>query len=288
MENKIALLGVGLMGSRIAERLANNGFQVSVYNRTISKAKELEKFNITVCEDVKSAVQRSEIIITMLSDYKALNNVLFADTAISYQGKIVIQMSTVAPDQNLLLKKEIEKLGGSFVEAPVLGGITQAKSGELIVMVGSSKAQFEELKGLFSIIGNNVKYIGQTGQAAAIKLSYNQLIATMNTAFCMSLGYVMDKGINLNIFMDILRSSTLYAPAFDKKLDNFVNRDYENTNFSLKLLLKDVNLVVDELEKSRVDCLTLKGVKFLLERGIHFEQGEKDYSALFEMIYPKK
>jgi 3-hydroxyisobutyrate dehydrogenase len=288
MKKKIALLGTGLMGSRIAQRLAENGYEVSAYNRTISKAKELEKFNINVCGDVKSAVQNGEIIITMLSDYKAINAVLLADAAVSYKDKVVVQMSTIAPDENLILKKEIEKKGGSFVEAPVLGGITQAAKGELIVMAGASKTQFDELKELFSVIGNNVKLIGATGQASALKLSYNQMIATMNASYCMSLAYILDKGIDQDVFMDILRSSTLYAPAFDKKLNNYLNRDYENTNFSLKLLLKDVNLAVDELEKCRVDCLTLKGVKFLLERGMHFEQGEKDYSAMFEMIYPKK
>lgn len=288
MKKKIAVLGTGLMGSRMAIRLADNGYEVFAYNRTRSKAVSLETKGITLLEDIQSAADKGEIIITMLSDYKALNNVLFSDHSVMFNNKTIIQMSTVSPDENLLLKKEIEKRGGAFLEAPVLGGITQAENGELIIMVGSAKSQFDSLGDLFKVLGNNVKYIGEVGQAAALKLSYNQLIATMNGAFCMSLGYVMDKGIDLNVFMDILRSSTLYAPAFDKKLNNFVNRDYEKTNFSLKLLLKDVNLIIDELEKSRVDCLTLKGIKFLLERGIHFDHGEKDYSAMFEIIYPKK
>ena len=288
MKKKIAVIGLGLMGSRIAVRLAKNGYEINGYNRTVSKAKALEQSGVSVCSDAASAVAKSEIVITMLSDYKIIRTVLFSDTAVSFKDKTVIQMSTVSPEENLLIKKEVEKMGGEFIEAPVLGGITQAQNGELIVMVGAAQDQFENLTGLFSVIGNNVKLIGEVGQAAALKLSYNQLIATMNTAFCMSLGYVQDRGIDTGLFMDILRSSTLYAPAFDKKLDNFINRSYENTNFSLKLLLKDVNLVVDELEKSRVDCLTLKGVKFLLERAIHFELGEKDYSALYEIIYPKK
>lgn len=288
MKKKIAVIGLGLMGSRIAVRLAKNGYEINGYNRTVSKAKALEQSGVSVCSDAASAVAKSEIVITMLSDYKIIRTVLFSDIAVSFKDKTVIQMSTVSPEENLLIKKEVEKMGGEFIEAPVLGGITQAQNGELIVMVGAAQDQFENLTGLFSVIGNNVKLIGEVGQAAALKLSYNQLIATMNTAFCMSLGYVQDRGIDTGLFMDILRSSTLYAPAFDKKLDNFINRSYENTNFSLKLLLKDVNLVVDELEKSRVDCLTLKGVKFLLERAIHFELGEKDYSALYEIIYPKK
>ncbi len=288
MKKRISLLGTGLMGSRIAERLAKNGFQVSVYNRTIAKAKMLEQFGVKVCGDAKSAVLDSEIVITMLSDYKVLNNILFSDPGLSFKDKTVIQMSTIAPDENFALQKQIEKQGGLFLEAPVLGGITQAQNGELIIMVGSTKEQFNEFGELFSVIGNNIKLIGEVGQASALKLAYNQLIATMNTAFTMSLGYVLDKGIDKDLFMDILRSSTLYSPAFDKKLDNYLNRNYDDTNFSLKLLLKDVNLIVDEMEKSRVDCLTLKGVKFLLERATHFELGEKDYSSLFEIVYPKK
>jgi len=288
MKKKIAVIGTGLMGSRVAVRLVENNFNVSVYNRTAEKAKALESSGILVYEDVASAVKENEIMIIFLSDYRAINNVLFSDVSVSFREKTVVQMSTISPDENLALKKEIEKQGGAFVEAPVLGGITQAQNGELVVMAGASEIQFEELKELFSVIGNNVKLIGPAGSASALKLSFNQLIATLNTAFCMSLAYVQDKGIDTGVFMDILRNSALYAPAFDKKLDNFINRSYDKTNFSLRLLLKDVNLAIDEFEKSRVDCLTLKGVKFILERGMHFELGEKDYSSLFEIIYPKK
>jgi 3-hydroxyisobutyrate dehydrogenase len=288
MKNRISLLGAGLMGSRMAVRLAENGFDVSVFNRTKEKVEHLSKKGIMVCGTVNDAVERGNVIISMLSDYKAINQVLFPDQYLLYTNKVLLQMSTISPDENLSVKKEIEKRGGTFVEAPVLGGITQAQNGELIIMVGAEETQFNSLNEIFNTLGNNVKLIGDVGKASALKLSYNQLIATMNAAFCMSLGYVVDKNINLDTFMDILRSSTLYAPAFDKKLTNLVNRDYDKTNFSLRLLLKDVNLIVDEFEKSRVDCLTLKGVKFLLERGMHFEHGEEDYSAMFEIIYPKK
>lgn len=288
MKKKIAFLGTGLMGSRMAARLSGKGYEVAAYNRTASKAKELEQFGISVYEEPLGAIEKGEIVIVMLSDYKAIYHVLFSDTRISYKNKLLLQMSTISPDQNILIKKEIEKQGGEFVEAPVLGGITQAQNGELIIMAGATIVQFNHLSDLFSVLGNNVKLVGEVGKASALKLAYNQLIATMNSSFCMSLGYVMDKGIDVELFMDILRGSTLYAPAFDKKLDNFANREYEATNFSLRLLLKDVNLIENEFEKSKVDCLTLKGVKFLLERGIHFDLGEKDYSALFEVIFPKK
>jgi len=288
MKNKISFLGAGLMGSRMAVRLAENGFDISVFNRTKEKVEHLSKQGIVICNTANEAVEKGNVIISMLSDYRAINQVLFPDQYLLYTNKILIQMSTISPDENLNVKKEIEKRGGTFVEAPVLGGITQAQSGELIIMVGAEEAQFNSLKEIFNTLGNNVKLIGEAGKASALKLSYNQLIATMNSAFYMSLGYVMDKGIDIDLFMDILRNSTLYAPAYDKKLNNLVNRDYDKTNFSLRLLLKDVNLIVDEFEKSRVDCLTLKGVKFLLERGIHFEHGEEDYSAMFEIIYPKK
>ena len=288
MKKKIAFLGTGLMGSRMAVRLAGNGFEVAAYNRTFTKAKELEQSGITAYETPVEAVEKGEIVIVMLSDYKAINHILFTDSRISFKNKLLLQMSTISPEENILIKKEIEKQGGEFVEAPVLGGITQAQNGDLIIMAGCTITQFNHLSGLFNILGNNVKLVGEAGKASALKLAYNQMIATMNASFCMSLGYVMDKEIDVELFMDILRGSTLYAPAFDKKLDNFAKREYDKTNFSLRLLLKDVNLIESELEKSRVDCLTLKGVKFLLERGMHFELGEKDYSALFEVIFPKK
>ena len=285
---KIAFLGTGLMGAPMAERLAKNGFIVYAFNRTAAKAKHLENSGVKIFEQADMAMYDCDVIITMVSDYKAVNAILFSDFSFSFKGKTVIQMSTISPEQNLQVKKEIEAGGGSFIEAPVLGGVAQAQSGELIVMVGSSLEQFQNFKKIFSVIGNNVQLIGEVGKASAIKLAYNQLIGTMNAAFCMSLGYIKDKGINQTTFMEILRTSTLYAPAFDKKLDNYSNRDYDKTNFSVKLLLKDMNLAIDEFEKSGIDCLTVKGVKFLLERAIYFELGEKDYSAMYDVIAPSK
>jgi 3-hydroxyisobutyrate dehydrogenase len=129
-------------------------------------------------------------------------------------------------------------------------------------------------------------YIGRIGQAAALKLALNQLIAAEIAAFSLSLGLVRRENIDVATFMTILRESALYAPAYDKKLPRLLERDYENPNFSTGHLLKDVRLILDEAEVCGLSTSGLEGVVPLLSRAISEGLGELDYSALYEAVDP--
>lgn len=284
---KIAFIGTGLMGEPMAFRLLKANYIVNVYNRTISKTERLKKHQAKVFTSPDAAVKESPIIITMLTDYNAITEVLF-NNKINFKGKTLIQMSTISPDESLLLKERIENVQGEYIEAPVLGSIQQAESGELIVMVGSSIENFNKWKKLLKNFGDMVLYIGEVGKASALKLALNQLIVTLLTAFSMSVGYVRNKGIDINVFMEILRRSALYAPTFDKKLPNMLKRDFDKANFPLKHLLKDVNLIFQEFKNEGINTSVLESVKSILIKAMDEKLSDKDYSALYNIIHPSK
>ncbi|MBU1101491.1 MAG: NAD(P)-dependent oxidoreductase [Bacteroidetes bacterium] len=281
----IAFLGTGLMGAPMAERLLKNKLEVTCYNRTEKKANQLKKHGAIVKRNPAKAISENEIIIVMLSDYKAVENLLFYDGYKDYKGKTVIQMSTISTDENKKLEKKINKLGGGFLEAPVLGSIPQAKDGSLFVLVGGELELADEYSGLLSILGE-VEYIGKVGEASATKLALNQLIATETAAFSMSLGFLLKKGIDINPFMSILRQSALYAPTFDKKLDKYIKGDFENPNFPLKHMLKDVGLIERDLKLAGVNTEIIKAIQRLLKGGVENGLGDLDYSALYKTINP--
>jgi 3-hydroxyisobutyrate dehydrogenase len=104
----------------------------------------------------------------------------------------------------------------------------------------------------------------------------------------MSLGYLKEKDVDVNLFMDILRESALYAPTFDKKFSNMLERKFTNPNFPLKHLLKDVNLIIDEFVENKIDCTPLKGVKGILLKAVEDGNSELDYSALYNSVYKIK
>jgi 3-hydroxyisobutyrate dehydrogenase len=195
-------------------------------------------------------------------------------------------MSTIGPSESRQLSHEIQALGGDYLEAPVLGSIPEAKAGKLLVMVGAEPEQFQRWSLLLQSFGDAPLLIGAVGTAAALKLSLNQLIGSLTTAFALSLGFVQQQGVPVETFMQILRQSALYAPTFDKKLDRMLDQNYANPNFPSKHLLKDTKLFLNEATAARLQVDSLAGVRQILEMACSLGLADADYSALFAAIQP--
>jgi 3-hydroxyisobutyrate dehydrogenase len=184
------------------------------------------------------------------------------------------------------LNEQVIASGGEYLEAPVLGSIPEAVSGGLIVLVGSSPEQFEHWSGLLRCFGPEPLLIGPVGQASALKLALNQLIASLTAAFSLSLGFVQRKGIKVDLFMKILRESALYAPTFDIKLQRMLERDYSNPNFPTRHLAKDIDLFLSEAKGMNLQSAGLEGLDRLVKMTLDDGMSDMDYSALFNTINP--
>ena len=124
----IALLGTGLLGRAIAERLQSVGHCVKVYNRTTAKALPLQDCGITVVTRPEQAMAQADCVVLMLADAAAIRAVLLTAASLAVlRGKTVIQMGTIAQEESLAIQAEVERAGGCYCEAPVLGSIAEAK-----------------------------------------------------------------------------------------------------------------------------------------------------------------
>jgi len=280
----IAFIGVGLMGGLMAENLAQQNHKLKIYNRTKEKAEKLQKSNITICDSPDEAVLESDIIITMLTNYNAVNEII-SQIKNDLSNKTFFQMGTLKPSENIKLKKHFNDNNCEYIEAPVLGSIPQVKTKSLITIVGGSKKNFDKWCQFLKGFGEKVVYAGEVGKASALKLALNQLIVTPAVAFSMSLGFVRENNIDVELFMDILRNSPLYSQNYDKKLKNYLNDEYANPNFPLKHLLKDVGLMREAFEESNIDNHVLNEILKLLQKGINEGFGEFDYSSLYKTIH---
>ena len=283
---KIALLGTGLMGYPMAEQLIATGHDVIVWNRTREKALPLSDIGVQVAVSAKDAIEAAEIIILMFSDGKAISDTLFPVlNAPKFGGKTVLQMGTISPDESKLIYLQVVKSGGEYLEAPVLGSVPQVQERRLIVMVGSTLAQFQQHESIFRIFGSDIYWIGEVGHAATLKLALNHLIAAETAAFSLSLGMVRSAGVDVDMFMSVLRRSALYAPTFDKKLDNYLTRDFDNANFPVQWLLKDIGLVLQEAANMKLDTRAVSAIYEILNDS-NKKSAKKDYSALYNIIHP--
>ena len=286
---KVALLGTGLLGEAVAERLHAAGHSLSVYNRSVEKTHALRQRGIRIAPTASAAMSKAQVVLLLLADAAAIHAVLFHPcTSAEINGRMVIQMGTIGPSESRSIDAEVTRLGGRYLEAPVLGSITEAKAGTLLIMVGGMPEYYAEWTPLLQILGADVRLIGPVGKAAVMKLALNQLIATEMAAFALSFGLIREGGVDRDTFMDILRKSALYAPMFDKKLPRLAKRQYEQPNFSTRHLLKDVDLFLAAAEQARLSTDGLQGVRSLLTDTIAHGLGEVDYSALYERVDPEE
>jgi 3-hydroxyisobutyrate dehydrogenase len=271
----------------MAERILKAGYPLTAYNRTIAKAAPLKDLGAKVTKNGIDSILESDCIVLMLSDYRALRGVLFSrDTTRALSGRTFLQMGTISPDESVALSKHIMKHGGDYLEAPVLGSIPEAAEGKLIVMVGASPDQFERWSPLLSCFGPEPLVIGRVGQAAALKLAMNQLIAALTSAFSLSLAFVQCSGVSTDRFMDILRQSALYAPTFDKKLRRMLEQDFSDPNFPTKHLAKDIGLFVTAARLMDLETAGIEGIRKIVEKAVFQGQSEEDYSAIHNIICP--
>lgn len=286
---KVGFLGTGLMGLPMATRLLEAKLPVIAYNRSAQKLEPLRDSGAEIATSPEAAISESECVILMLTGTPAIRNVLLSDECRQrLAGRTVIQMGTIAPAESRTIGDEVSAAGGEYLEAPVLGSIPEAKSGQLMVMVGSTPAQFNQWSELLKNFGPEPQLIGPVGSAAAVKLALNQMIASLSTAFALSLGFVQRQGVDVEAFMQILRQSALYAPTFDKKLQRMLDRYYADPNFPTKHLMKDTELFLAEAQAIGLNVNSLEGVRQILAMAIERALTDSDYSSLFEAINPPK
>jgi 3-hydroxyisobutyrate dehydrogenase-like beta-hydroxyacid dehydrogenase len=271
------------MGVPMGQALLRAGHELRVYNRTRERAKPLLDAGARWCDSPAQVLEDSGVVILMLSDRAAIDAILLSDeTRAQIAGRTIIQMGTIAPNESRAVRDAVLCAGGAYLEAPVLGSILEAKSSKLLVMVGAdTDGQFDQWHDLFTAFGPNPVRVGEVGQAAALKLAFNQLIASLTTAFSLSLALVRREGVSVDLFMDMLRESALYAPTFDKKLERMLEGDFSNPNFPVRHMLKDVNLVALAAGEAGVDAGLLEPVRESLERVMAAGHGDEDYSALY-------
>ncbi len=284
---KITLLGLGLMGQPIALRLVHCGHDLVAWNRSPESLQKAAEAGLSTEPDLVRAVTQGDVIILTLSDAQAIDEVLFDPRVVPLlREKTVLQMGTIAPDESRDIARRLAEAGSEYLETPVLGSIPEARAGHLIVMAAGKEPVFQHYLLLLRCLGKEVELVGTLGQAAAMKLAMNQLIASLTAGFSHSLGLIRAEGVEVDQFMRLLRESALYAPTFDKKLQKFLEHDYANPNFPLKHLIKDMGLFRRVAEAAGIDATVADAVFAVCVKGQEAGYGDEDYSALYEAINP--
>lgn len=279
----ISLLGTGLLGGAIGERLLGCGHRLTVWNRTPERCAPLLALGALAAATPAAAVAASALVITVLSDGPTTSAVLLEQAGKTLAGALVLQVATIAPAESQALARALAERGAELLELPVLGSRPEALAGTLQLMAGGSAAALERARPALAHLGGKPHHLGPVGAALTTKLALNQLIASLTHSFSLSLHLVQRGGIEVEAFMAILRASALHAPTFDKKLAKELADDYANPNFPTAHLRKDLQLFLQAAAEAGLNSEGLNGLAQLLERASAAGLDALDYSALHRL-----
>jgi len=236
---KVAVLGTGRMGGAIAHRLKAGGFQISVWDRTKSKAEALDVGR--VADSPANATQDAEVVVSMVTGPEAVRDVYFGPAGIFAAGanKTILEMSTAGPGvaQELAIAAKLN--GARLIEAPVMGSVPAVNSGTLVILAAAALAEdLEAARPVLQQLGE-VHYVGQIGSAAALKLIANGFLAIVSAAAAEMIAAGTGRGLDRE---QVFWALTRLAPVLKTREAGFVRNLHEPTMFAIRDMLKDLDL----------------------------------------------
>ena len=276
---EIALIGIGTLGESIADRLLSEGFKLGIWNRTKKKYQNLINKGAEEIINLKNIPNKYKIIITVLKDGKCTKDIIL--DILPLQNKTIIQMGTIGSLESIKLEKLVNANGGHYLEAPVLGSVREALAGKLLGIIGGNEKTFKRYEYILKAICEKLYFLGSVDNASSSKLSLNYLIASLTYSFSLTLRFLQENNINIEIYMDLLRNSSLYAKTFDKKLERMLNVNHENANFNIMNLSKDIELFNSEVKKMNIDDSLLEKLDDILKSDTAKIYNHLDYSSIY-------
>ena len=257
--SSVGLIGLGLMGRPMGLNLLKAGYKLTVWNRTASRAESLVAAGAKLVKSPSEVAATSEVLITIVSDPPALEEVLWGTASGADSGalgalrpgSIYIDSSTVSP----ALARKISSASGerqiAFLDAPVTGGTWGAEKGELVFMVGGDAQVLKNAEPIFSVLGKRWFHLGPNGAGQTIKLAMNLILALQVDALAEALALVGAAGLQGEKLVEVLQSSMARAAVLDVKAPLLLKGEYP-PSFPLRLMHKDVGLALDLAKEAGV------------------------------------
>lgn len=282
----LGFIGLGVMGGQMVDRLMSHGHTVTGYNRTRSKAQWLIDKGMKFSETPRGVAQAADFVFSMVTNSAALEHVADGPDGILAgigAGKILIDMSTVAPAVSKALAARVRAKGADMVDAPVSGSVITLQQGKLSVMVGGTKETFERVKPLLEDIGPKVTHVGENGLALVMKISVNLSLAVQMLAFSEGVLLAEKSGIPREVAVDVLTHSAVASPMVQYR-GPFVLRQPDEAWFNVNMMQKDMLLALELGRQVNVPLPTTAASNEMLTaaRGMGLE--EFDFAIMFQVL----
>jgi 3-hydroxyisobutyrate dehydrogenase-like beta-hydroxyacid dehydrogenase len=286
MPERIGFLGLGIMGSRMAARLAAAGFPLTVWTHTPEKAaKWAAEHEPAVAADTPAAVARaSDIVVSMVVDGAQVASVLLGEGGVvesAREGLLCVDMSTIAPVDSRRIAATLAERGVRMLDAPVTGSSPRAEAGTLTIMAGGAAEDFARARPLFEAMGEVIVHVGELGQGEMLKLINNSLGAANAAALAEALLLARATGVDLDAFVQVTSAGSGASAQLTLKSTPMREHDF-TTLFKTEHMLKDVRLCLEEAQAAGIPFPSAAHARDLLTATLGRGHGEDDYAAIIE------
>src|SRR5438309_679954 len=282
----ISYLGLGTMGSGMAANLLKAGYQLTVWNRSTAKCEPFARKGARVADTPADAARDVDLVIYMLSNDQAVEEVVFGSKGILRgikEGQVAMDMSTVLPAMSSREQEAYAKRGVDFLDAPVFGSKQESADAKLWIMAAGNKAIFEKVKPVLAKLGQTVHYFGKNGNATSMKLVGNLIVALELEALAEGLVLAQKAGLDLKTVMEVVKVADFRSPLLVSNGQNILKRDF-STSFALKLMLKDTGLIEKFGERLSSPIPALRVVEKNLASAVTLGFGTENASALIKAL----
>jgi 3-hydroxyisobutyrate dehydrogenase-like beta-hydroxyacid dehydrogenase len=287
---RVAFLGMGIMGSRMAANVVRGGFEVVVWNRTRERAERVaEATGAELADTPAEAADGADAVITMVVDSPEVEQVLFGEQGAAErlaEGALVIDMSTIAPSAALSIAERLRGSGIGFLDAPVSGSSPKAEDGTLTIMVGGSEEDFERAKPLLDSMGELIVHCGPQSHGQVVKLLNNMLAASNAAALAEALATAERAELDMNALLEVVGASSGNSTMLQIKAEPMIRHSYDPL-FKLDHMLKDVRHCLDTAHELGVKTPVGDATKSLYEAASGQGHGDEDFAAVFEAVEPE-
>lgn len=278
---RVAVLGLGRMGSAIATRLQQAGHELSVWNRSPAATGSFADLGATVLLRPSDAWSQAELVITMLSDDAAVESVLLGEHGLlnGPGSGTLMDMSTISPRASARIATVCDARAVSYLRAPVSGNPSVVSAGNLGIIVSGPRDEFERLRPTLLDIGANLFHVGPDEQARVVKLALNLMLGGTTQLLAEALVLAEHNGIEARSLLEVIGGSAIASPYIRYKSEPLIAEDYSST-FTASLLHKDLTLALEAGHDSGVPLALTAATQQLVQSCIAQGMGDMDLSAL--------
>jgi 3-hydroxyisobutyrate dehydrogenase len=280
----VAVLGTGIMGAPFARHIARAGMTVRAWNRTREKAEALAEDGVEVADSAAAAASGADVVLTMLGDGPAVEDVMDAGGAIAAvdADAVWLQTSTVGIAATERLAALAAEAGVGFVDAPVVGTRGPAEQGQVLVLAAGPPDVRDRAAPVFDAIGRETRWLGEEpGAASRMKLVFNGWLVALVESLAETLVFARSVGVPPGEFLDAIKDSPLGLAYAELKGRAMVAEDFDEVAFPLRWAAKDARLVVEAAESAGIDLPLLRVSAEQFTRAEEGSHGEEDMAAAY-------